>query len=945
MVFTTELNILLNNDKYRNERGSTMKRIDRVYSELMNVWKSVSMEKLMSTQGSSASEIASYLDLTRSNVSLELNNLVRIKKVIKIKGYPVKYIPIEIVEAILNITPNRKKWEVSNLTELIPKKETNSSIEKNPFEQIIGSNDSLKKPISQAKAAIYYPPNGLHMLLLGPTGSGKTFFANKIYQYAVYKKILSKDAPFESFNCADYYHNPQLLLSQLFGYVEGSFTGAKDNTAGLVEKSNGGILLLDEIHRLTPEGQEMLFYFIDHGLFNRLGETGFKRKANVLIICATTEDPNSSLLGTFLRRIPMSIQIPSLNQRSLKERIELTKYLFAKEAKRINRIFYIDIDVINALIHTVDYGNVGQLKTQVQLICAQAFLNNLHQNDEINIGIQELPENIQSQWLSSSQSIKKSEKIAELLDMTTVIYPTDQLENSEEDHNERNVYELIEEKVAILEEQGIPSDQIHQYILTDLHLHVRNFVNSNAINYNLLKFVDPVISNITIALKKIAEKELHYQFDRRFIYYIGMHLDAYLKREKNNKLISQFDVNAIKAERKEEYAVAHLFALEIEKEVGILLPEIEIIYLTMLLFSIKNLDDRKKVSVLVVTHGNSTASSMVQVANELLGASPISALDMPLNVSPEDLFKTLVEQLKSMDQGRGVLMLVDMGSLAMFENKLIKETGIKIKTIANVTTSMVLDVVRKINYMDLDLFAIYHSAVKDFISSIQLVEQNNNPKAILSICTTGEGTAKKIETLITNIINDVSDENIEVIGVSILKMKKEIPELLENYHILASVGTKDPKIDAPYISLENLIEGQGEIALRQLINPRKTKQNKSQTKNIVVKDLCQDALKTYLVYLNPYHISDLLLDWTKELQMELGTVFSNTLKIKLVVHTAFAFERVVKKSPLAYSDEIDLQLNEILKAVSKTIKPLEKQLLLKLSKDEKLFISEVLINE
>lgn len=79
--------------------------------------------------------------------------------------------------------------------------------------------------------------------------------------------------------------------------------------------------------------------------------------------------------------------------------------------------------------------------------------------------------------------------------------------------------------------------------------------------------------------------------------------------------------------------------------------------------------------------------------------------------------------------------------------------------------------------------------------------------------------------------------------------------------------------------------------------------------------------------------------------MELGTVFSNTLKIKLVVHTAFAFERVVKKSPLAYSDEIDLQLNEILKAVSKTIKPLEKQLLLKLSKDEKLFISEVLINE
>ncbi|MCZ4449798.1 hypothetical protein O3Q49_13595 [Enterococcus lactis] len=58
-----------------------------------------------------------------------------------------------------------------------------------------------------------------------------------------------------------------------------------------------------------------------------------------MIICATTEDPNSSLLETFLRRIPMTIQIPSLNERSVKEKIELAKFLFEKEAKRVKRTF------------------------------------------------------------------------------------------------------------------------------------------------------------------------------------------------------------------------------------------------------------------------------------------------------------------------------------------------------------------------------------------------------------------------------------------------------------------------------------------------------------------------------------------------------------------------------------------------------------------------------
>jgi Sigma-54 interaction domain. len=74
--------------------------------------------------------------------------------------------------------------------------------------------------------------------------------------------MMTKESPFIVFNCADYADNPQLLMSQLFGYVKGAFTGAESSKAGLVEKADGGILFLDEVHRLPSEGQEILFFYL-----------------------------------------------------------------------------------------------------------------------------------------------------------------------------------------------------------------------------------------------------------------------------------------------------------------------------------------------------------------------------------------------------------------------------------------------------------------------------------------------------------------------------------------------------------------------------------------------------------------------------------------------------------------------------------------------------------
>ncbi|MEO1771630.1 sigma-54-dependent transcriptional regulator [Candidatus Enterococcus ferrettii] len=930
-----------------------MKRIDRIFQYLLEVWGDSRVEDLQKQAGSTAKEVSQALEIARSNVSAELNKLVRDERVVKIKSYPVRYIPLEILLNNHLMEISDMNFEIEDFVSLDDEKPvkispTNKSVYKrasDPFQLVIGHNDSLKKAISQAKAAIHYPPNGLHMLLLGPTGSGKTFFAKKVFQYAQYAGIVDEGNPFISFNCADYYNNPQLLMSQLFGYVEGAFTGAASEKSGLIEQADGGILLLDEVHRLPPEGQEMLFYFLDNKTFSRLGESGKSRSANVLIIFATTENPSSVLLSTFTRRIPMTIEIPPLSKRSLPEKIELLKYLFRIEAKRIEKTLSIDIDVMNVLLSSANFGNVGQLKSQVQLVCAQAFVNNLNSKDKIEIHVQDLPSQVGQEWMTSRSNMIGTKDISDYLDVVTLVYPTNDEEENHEDAD-FNIYESIEKKVKILREEGVSQEDIYQYILTDLHIHIRNVVEKDSPNYSLQKFVNPKITKIVDVLKEQAEQQLNRKFDRRFNYYVGMHLDAYLKRgEKTNLSLSTSHQEIIDTNKK-EYEAALTICKTLQERYDIHLPEIEVVYYTMLLSSIISLETVKKVSALVVTHGNSTATSMVDVATELLGYAPIEAVDMPLTVSPAEIIAILCEKVSKIDNGKGVLLLVDMGSLAIMDKKIQKETGVKVLSIPNVTTAVVLDVVRKISYTNFDLHSIYSSVKKDFMNSLQLYEdRSQRPKAILSICMSGEGTAKKLEQMINSIISQNGSEVIEVLTVSALELKQKIPVLVERYELMAAVGTKDPEADCPFISLEALIEGQGEQQLRSIVSGEDLSSlpaDNSPNGSMLIKDLCEETLRSYLVYLNPIHITDLLLQWMSDLESYSEAAFSNSTILKMVVHTSFAFERVIKGNCLEYSEEVTPLLEEYLHKVEKSIASVEQKLDLVLSRDEKLFIAEII---
>ena len=114
----------------------------------------------------------------------------------------------------------------------------------------------------------------------------------------------------------------------------------------------------------------------------------------------------------------------------------------------------------------------------------------------------------------------------------------------------------------------------------------------------------------------------------------------------------------------------------------------EVIYLTLLISSVQEEQNNERVAVIVALHGSSTASSMVNVAKRLLGEGVVESVDMPLDVSPQRVLNDIIEKVNEIDMGRGVLLLVDMGSLTSFDTIITEKTGIRVKTVDMTSTPL-----------------------------------------------------------------------------------------------------------------------------------------------------------------------------------------------------------------------------------------------------------------
>lgn len=719
-----------------------------------------------------------------------------------------------------------------------------SNEKNNFFKEVVGYNGSLRVQVEQAKAAVSYPPHGLHVLILGPSGVGKSYLADSMYEFAKSTNNFTEDAKYIIFNCADYSDNPQLLLSQLFGSVKGAYTGATENKMGIVEACNGGILFLDEIHRLPSEGQEILFSILDKGIFRRLGESETVRKSNVMIIAATTENVESSLLLTFRRRIPMVIEIPAIKDRPFEERFELINRAFFEESHRITKDILISKNVIRELMRYECQGNIGQLKSDIQVACAISFLENKIKDDKrLYIEERHLPDYIKEQSRRINVDDSSIEKF-----IIEDIYISHKGEIRTEEYirynkKDANIYKFIEKRQSELKFVGYSDEEISKILSQQVELELirgAKAINYNVVNTDELMNLVGVKSLETVKMMiKIAKKELT-GLQSDIIYPLAVHLNSTYERIRNGKEIINPKLNIIKTRYEKEFNVAKKMCEIVRDRLDIDVPEDEIGFITMYLKNYRRYlkNEEGKVAVIVMTHGR-VASAMAEVANKFLGVDHAIGLDMDFRDSPDIMLEKAIRLVQEHNQGKGCIILVDMGSLVTFGDIITAKTGIETRVIGRVDTLMVLEAVRKSALTDQSLDEIIHDLENDskgYGSNQYNTENNNLSKVIVTLCITGKGSALKIKEYVENKV-DLKGKDIEIISIGFMDedINTSLSNIAKNKNIEAIVGTINPEFrNVPFVSLEELMKGSGVKKLNNIIsNKEENKLAEIIDKNVV----------------------------------------------------------------------------------------------------------------
>ncbi|MCL5676914.1 MAG: sigma 54-interacting transcriptional regulator, partial [Firmicutes bacterium] len=637
-----------------------------------------------------------------------------------------------------------------------------------------------------------YPPTGLPTLIVGPTGAGKSRLAEAMYLYAQHSGRLSPSAPYSVFNCADYASNPQLLLAQLFGYVKGAFTGADRDSKGLVAETDGGVLFLDEVHRLPPEGQEILFLLMDRGVYRPMGDAAAARRVSLTLIAATSEDPQSTLLRTFLRRFPMVITLPDLDSRPLDERLALIELFLREEASRVGLSISVSSLALVALLAFPTSGNVGELRSAVLLGCARAFLNHIATGSGapvMPLYITHLAPPIQLAYLSGGASTGQVERLVGVEDRVySPISIGRSSPPSRDDYVPADIYADLRRRVDGYLKSGLQPREVQQLIQTDmdhylLHL-VKRSKDIQLVPKGLLDAVAAFVSDAGAGL------------GRRFGQDVATGLSLHLASLPANDSYDLEGSMALVAHCPREYGVVLRLVPSLEAGLGRSLSPGEIAFLAAFL-STHGLDPKPGgLSVLVIAHGSSTASSMASVANRLLGNGRVLAVDMPLEQSVEETLQLAIRTISSTSPSNGVALLVDMGSLTGLGPALEKALGVPVAMIPLVTTVAVIEAGRLAGEVGANLAEV--------VRAIRRIYQQDDPdpvtrdgkRVIITTCLTGQGTARKLAAFLHEALPQGLREQVTVQAVD-LENGSRLPGLLvEGWRgtVVAAAGTVDPHL-------------------------------------------------------------------------------------------------------------------------------------------------------
>jgi len=218
------------------------------------------------------------------------------------------------------------------------------------------------------------------IMIMGETGTGKELIAK-----AIHARSPLFQGPFIAVNCSAF--PEELIESELFGYDEGAFSGAKkQGKKGLIEEADNGTLFLDEVADLSLAGQAKLLRFLESGEFYKVGSTK-KHTVSVRVVSATNKNLDELVKkelfrkDLFFRLCVVKAKIPSLNERK-DDILPLAKhFLYEFNQKFRKNLTHISDEALQLLLSHEFTGNVRELKNIMERACLIAQADSIQRED------------------------------------------------------------------------------------------------------------------------------------------------------------------------------------------------------------------------------------------------------------------------------------------------------------------------------------------------------------------------------------------------------------------------------------------------------------------------------------------------------------------------------------------------------------------------------------
>lgn len=248
---------------------------------------------------------------------------------------------------------------IKNITDNITLKMRLNSLQKEQtFSGIIGQSQAIKEVF---KLIDKIAPFDTSVLIIGQSGTGKELVAR-----AIHERSQRADKPFVAINCASL--PAELLESELFGYIKGSFTGAYNSRKGIIEEAHLGSLFLDEIGEMPLSTQSKLLRFIEDRKIRPIGSNA-ETEVDVRIIAASNKnllDDNVFRNDLYHRISAFVIKMPSLKERLDDIPLLVKHFADTLSAKFRKQIVQIDPQLIQDIMQMELKGNVRELRNIIE---------------------------------------------------------------------------------------------------------------------------------------------------------------------------------------------------------------------------------------------------------------------------------------------------------------------------------------------------------------------------------------------------------------------------------------------------------------------------------------------------------------------------------------------------------------------------------------------------